>query len=80
MAQMLSGPFMELIQPINLTEKVPTFFYWINWLPGSAMNWLMEKSDGYQGRWKVHSARVKEAGAVLLSNSSVLHMSCETSP
>lgn len=80
MAQMLGGPFMELIQPINLIEKVSTFFHRINCLPGSAMNWLMEKSDGYQDWWKVLSARVEEAGAGSLSGNSELNMSCVTSP
>lgn len=79
-AQIPSGPFMELIQPINQIEKVSAFFHWINCLPGSAMNWLVEKSDGYQDWWKVHSARMKEAGVCSLSGNSELKVSCVTSP
>lgn len=71
---------MELIQPINQIEKVSTFFHWINCLPGSAMNWLVEKSDGYQDWWKVHSARMKEAGACSLSGNSEPKVSRVTSP
>lgn len=71
---------MELIQPINQIEKVSTLYYWIDCLPGSAMNWLVEKSEGYQDWWKVHSARMKEAGACSLSGNSELKVSCVTSP
>lgn len=77
MAQILSGPFVDLIQPINLTEKVSTFFHWINCPPGSAMDWIMEKSDGYQNWWKVHSARVKEAGAGFLWQHWAQHVLCD---
>lgn len=79
-AQIPTGPFLELIQSINQIEKVSTFFHWINCLPGSAMNWLMEKSDGYQDWWEVRSARMKELEHAPFLGNSELKVSRVTSP
>lgn len=73
------GPFVELIQPINLTGKVSTYFQWINGLSGSAMNWPMEKTDGYQDWWKIRSAKAEEARAGSFSGNRALNVLCHFS-